>query len=60
MMAEQVNIDRIIMQVMDNVTQVVEEQERLNEVKQILYMCLSRYLRRKQRFPWMWTALWSI
>lgn len=43
MMAEQVNIDRIIMQVMDNVTQVVEEQERLNEVKQILYMCLSRF-----------------
>lgn len=42
-MAEQVNIDSVIMQVMDNVITIVEEQERLNDVKQILYMCLSKF-----------------
>ena len=42
-MAEQVNIDTVIMQVMNNMVDVFEEQERLNDVKQILYMCLSKF-----------------
>ena len=36
-MAEQVNIDTVIMQVMNNMVDVFEEQERLNDVKQIFY-----------------------
>lgn len=42
-MGEKVNIDTVIMQVMDNIITVVDEQARINDVKQILYMCLSKF-----------------
>lgn len=42
-MAEQVSMDDVVRRVMDNIVDVIEEQERLNEVKQILNMCLSGF-----------------
>ena len=42
-MAEQVSMDDVVRRVMDNIVNVIEEQERLNQVKQILNMCLSKF-----------------
>ena len=42
-MAEQVSMDDVVRRVMDNIVDVIEEQERLNQVKQILNMCLSEF-----------------
>ena len=42
-MAEQVSMDDVVSRVMDNIVDVIEEQERLNQVKQILNMCLSEF-----------------
>lgn len=42
-MAEQVSMDDVVRRVMDNIVDIIEEQERLNQVKQILNMCLSGF-----------------
>lgn len=51
-MAEQVSMDDVVRRVMDNIVDIIEEQERLNQVKQILNMCLSgfQFLQKKQRY----------
>lgn len=40
-MTEQVRLDEVITQIMYGVTEIIAEQERLNQVKQILYMSLA-------------------
>jgi len=42
-MEEQVSMDDVVRRVMDNIVDIIEEQERLNQVKQILNMCLSGF-----------------
>lgn len=42
-MAEKINVDNVVINVMDRLTDVIEEQKRLEDVKQVLYMCLAGY-----------------
>lgn len=40
-MQEQINMDQVVSSVMQGMMEIIEEQERLNQVKMILYMSLS-------------------